>query len=124
MTTKKTPKTHYGPSPCGYGRFLAKTSSRRTQNPADVTCGACQRRIAHWGLQPRTDFPDLPTFNVVAGERYDAPHVGCTVSFRCPVCGRVNTHGRPGGTVGGGDGHRVAHCDCWSNGYVIREVTA
>lgn len=40
------------------------------------------------------------------------PHTGF-LSFKCPVCGRMNRHGR-------GEGHRASHCGCWPDGYILR----
>ncbi len=35
--------------------------------------------------------------------------------FRCPICGKTNTHTAEGG-------YRVSHCACWPRGYYIREA--
>ena len=36
------------------------------------------------------------------------------LTFNCPECGKKHTHGYR-------EGHRVAHCDNWENGYYLKE---
>jgi|VirMetMinimDraft_7_1064189.scaffolds.fasta_scaffold235801_2 hypothetical protein len=36
-------------------------------------------------------------------------------TFSCEKCGKKHIHGA-------GPGHRVAHCDGWDNGYILRKV--
>jgi len=125
MTSKKTPKrVHYRFAPCAHGRYLSQT--RRTDNIAEVTCLSCRRRIVMGGLRPRTNYPDVPTFEVHSEGRYQTfrGDWGTHLVFTCPCCGRENVHGGTYGKPGDGDGHRTSHCPCWPNGYVIREVTA
>jgi hypothetical protein len=52
----------------------------------------------------------LPSFST----EYDI--TAMQASFICPSCGNKNTHGTLGGF-----GHRVSHCKCWPDGYVILE---
>jgi hypothetical protein len=59
---------------------------------------------------------DIPTFVV---KRVRATN---TIQFVCPKCGRKNSHGGCG-SPGAGDGHRVSHCQCWPNGYYLKEAT-
>lgn len=47
---------------------------------------------------------------------------GCHLVFKCPKCKAINVHGGVYKQKGGGDGHRVEHCNCWPNGYYLREV--
>jgi hypothetical protein len=71
---------------------------------------------------------ELPVFEVRAKGRFlypasgKAPNVGCYLVFKCPNCGRVNSHGGTFGKKGGGDGHRCSHCPCWPSGYYIKET--
>lgn len=60
---------------------------------------------------------DIPTF---LAERIRGTN---TMRFVCPKCSKANTHGTCGKSVGGGDGHRVSHCECWPNGYYVKERT-
>lgn len=50
---------------------------------------------------------------------------GCAhyrLSFRCPICGQLNSHTISEPTQGAGDGERASACPCWSGiGYIIRE---
>jgi hypothetical protein len=93
--------------------------------PDEITCAACRRYVAKYGLQSRSKFPDCPTFDVRAEGKYftkESGLWGCSLIFRCPCCGRENVHGGLYGRPGAGDGHRVAHCQCWKSGYYIREI--
>ena len=74
----------------------------------------------------------LPIFDVTAVDgpfRYPKrsdgtrPKDGCQLLFKCPKCGRENNHGGVYKRKGEGDGHRVSHCNCWPNGYYIKEVS-
>jgi hypothetical protein len=56
----------------------------------------------------------IPTFEVTRRGR--------SLVFTCPRCGSENSHGACGPEVGAGNGHRVAHCRCWSGGYYIVEA--
>ena len=61
---------------------------------------------------------EVPTFEVVSedvGQRR-------SLVFVCPKCGKKNVHGGVHGVKGGGDGHRVSHCECWPNGYFLEEI--
>lgn len=116
---RSTPvKTHYRYAPCAHGRYFSH--AHLADSIEAVTCGACRLRYAKLGLQPITNYSHVPLFDVVAGTPYDNGR-GCHVVFHCPVCGRKNIHGRPGNQIGGGDGPRVSHCQCWGS-YIIREV--
>jgi hypothetical protein len=103
------PSVHYSP---GGAHVIPETLCRigtehpqRTSVMADVTCKRCLKVIRDLGLKPRHAFPAMPTF-----EAKRTPSGG--LAFRCPVCGWRNLHG---GTAG----HRVSHCGCWGEGYVI-----
>lgn len=54
----------------------------------------------------------IPTFKTKPAMAEGGRFSNTTVRFQCPKCGRWNHHGY-------GDGHRVAHCRCWPNGYYI-----
>jgi hypothetical protein len=122
-TTRNKLSVHH-PFGCGRGRY---GGYRQSLDPRDVTCRACLRYVLKHRLRPRSDFPDVPTFEVRAEGRYRTkengrPAWGCHLVFRCPVCGRENVHGGLYRRPGAGDGHRASHCDCWDHGYYIREV--
>lgn len=103
-------KTHYRPSArCGMA-LCRRLPGPVSEDPADVTCRDCLRAIERLGIRPRSEFPEVPTFEVQAVNAVN-------VMFRCPRCGKENWHGK-------GDGHRVAHCGCWPRGYVIVEAPA
>jgi hypothetical protein len=122
--SKHIPKrVHYRYRPCANGRYQAP--SRLATDLVHVTCMVCQRLVCMDGLRPRSNYPDMPTFEVHAEGRYQTLRGdwGTHLMFRCPVCGKENVHGGTYGKPGDGDGHRTSHCSCWSNGYVIREVT-
>ncbi len=119
-------KVHH-PKGCGRGRYGGYPESL---DPREVTCLVCRRYVEKHGLQPRSSFPDVPTFDVRPEGRFLYPRrsdgtreTGCHLVFRCPVCGQENNHGGLYGQPGAGDGHRVSHCPCWERGYYIREVT-
>jgi hypothetical protein len=123
MTRNQPKRIHYRYAPCAHGRYF--NPMRRTENMCDVTCLSCKRRFVSLDLRPRTNYADVPTFEVHAVGRYQTfrGDWGTHLVFRCPVCGQENVHGGTYGKPGDGDGHRTSHCSCWSNGYVIREVT-
>lgn len=120
-------RTHYKHG-CHFGRMAAayvfSTQAEQTQDIASVDCKDCLRIIKQFDLKPRSDFPDIPTFAAKAEGRYISTDgkEGCYLVFRCPVCGKENAHGGLFGDPGAGDGHRVAHCDCWEDGYYIEET--
>ncbi len=120
---RAVPRIHFARRPCGFcrGRFWAPM----TTNLADVTYRRCRSYIDRNGLRPRDEFPQVPTFDVLAvGKFRSAGSWGTHLVFACPVCGIVNRHGRTWGPdeFGSGDGGRVAHCQCWQHGYILREI--
>jgi len=54
----------------------------------------------------------IPTFTVKPAACSDNAKKAGQVSFICPICGKKNVHGAF-------DGHRVADCGCWKDGYFI-----
>ncbi len=78
-------KTHYihgcpkGRIPEGHG-YPPVTSEL-----SKVDCKNCLRQIAQRKLQPRSNFPEIPTFDVKVEDRY-------YYVFRCPVCRTKITH--------------------------------
>jgi hypothetical protein len=120
---RAVPRIHFARRPCGFcrGRFGALM----TTNLAGVTCRLCRAYIDRHGLRPRDEFPQVPTFDVLAvGKFRSAGSWGTHLEFTCPVCGILNRHGRAWGPdeFGSGDGGRVSHCGCWERGYRIREI--
>ncbi len=99
-------KTHFFTG-CSLGRHRGWGSRGGpvTNELNHVSCLACLNIIKKKGLRPRSDFPDVPTF--------DAEPWSHGLAFTCPCCGERNVHGQ-------GDGHRVSHCECWKRGYDIR----
>lgn len=122
-------KTHYIHG-CDKGKnsnFYGMGVGRVTSDLSQVDCKSCANIIKKHNLKPRDLFPEKPTFDVVAtGCWRNAPNeeAQCHLSFKCPVCGKINLHGGYFNKIGAADGERGAHCGCWKKGYFIREVTA
>jgi hypothetical protein len=118
-------KTHYihgcskGKHRSSYGWNIGEA----VNDMSKVDCKDCLNVITRKRLKPRDAFPDCPTFVVTAEGRWKAEgHPdGCHLVFNCPVCGRKIAHGGYFENVGGGDGLRSSHCNCWEKGYYIRE---
>jgi hypothetical protein len=126
---KESRKTHYIHG-CDRGRNKTLYGIRIgpvTSDLSEVDCKNCLKVIKKKNLQPRICFPEVPTFDVVAEGRYrnlGCPDSGCYLVFNCPVCGKKNIHGGYYGKIGEADGHRNPHCDCWEEGYYIREIAS
>lgn len=109
-------------------------SARVTGQLELVTCVQCKNIIAKHelhDLRDRSEFPAVPTFDVrPSAETYrlrvrdesGRRLVECHLTFRCPVCLKVNHHGGIIGQRGACGGHRSSHCPCWRDGYFIREI--
>lgn len=96
-----------------------------TREMSEVTCKVCLKRITRHNLRPKSEFPAIPTFDVVAEGWFSCGpgrKRGCHLVFRCPVCGQKISHGGWFKDLGAADGHRASHCNCWPKGYYIREV--
>lgn len=92
-----------------------------TRELKEVTCCKCIDLILKRKLKPRTDFSEVPIFEVVSKKRKNGMGT-CDLVFNCPCCGKKNFHSGEQGNVGAADGHRISHCSCWVDGYYIREV--
>jgi hypothetical protein len=106
-------KIHYNHLGCVRAKYCRVIN---TDDLATVTCKLCLKFIMKNNIRPRSDFPDIPTFDVTvtpAGQ----------LTFDCPLCGESHWHGR-GNRFGDGDGHRCSQCTtgCWPDGYNLREV--
>ena len=66
--------------------------------------------------QSNSEMAEIPTFDAKRTED------GVCLVFRCPKCGEKNVHGAVNANKGAGNGHRASHCQCWEQGYYIREV--
>lgn len=67
-------------------------------------------------------YQGLPLFQVRAERCFRVGDVlCCDLVFCCPKCGRENVHTGFYGRASVADGHRVAHCGCWPDGYYICE---
>lgn len=53
-----------------------------------------------------------PTFRCKPVRGEGNQYSDTTVQFKCPKCGKINSHGH-------GNGHRVSHCPCWPEGYEL-----
>jgi hypothetical protein len=120
-------KTHYKHG-CSLGRWSeihANDTGPVVKTIEEVTCKNCISVIRKRGLKNRSEFPEIPTFEVIASGRFKYPRgkTGCHLSFTCPACGSKNSHGGEYEKIGEGDGHRVSHCGCWKKGYFIKEVS-
>jgi len=103
------------------GRHGRKTSEIMDE----VTCKFCLDKIKKYKLVPKSGFPEIPTFEVKAQGYYknsEDSKPRCHLVFRCPVCGKENSHGGYYNEKGAADGHRSSHCQCWPHGYNIKEV--
>ena len=111
---------------CVRGRYATVYSDTKlSESRTEVTCKICLDFLSKHNLRDRSEFEEIPTFDVVAsGDFYYAgsSNRGCHLTFDCPVCGKINSHGGEYGILGGGDGHRCSHCECWKDGYYIHEV--
>ena len=118
-------KTHYKYG-CYIGQWGITPSLMHIEATDDmnkVTCGSCLNIIRKKNLQPRSNFPERPTFDVVAEGHWKYKDIdSCHLVFNCPVCGMKIRHGGRYGQLGKADGHRVAHCQCWEHGYYIHEI--
>jgi hypothetical protein len=114
--------THYKHG-CNIGRY-GQDEERKTDNLNSVTCKKCLGIIRAKGLKARSDFDEVPTFDVKPEGRFKhrGADDGCSLVFQCPVCGVKISHGGYYGQPGKADGHRASHCQCWEHGYFIREV--
>jgi hypothetical protein len=98
---------------------------KTSDNIDEVTCKFCLDKIKKYELVAKSGFPKIPTFEVKAEGYYknrEDSNPGCHLMFRCPVCGKENVHGGYYNEKGVADGHRASHCQCWPNGYNIKEV--
>lgn len=114
-----------------YARIDCRIGSPTTNDKSQVTCGICLRRLAKLVLIPGPiEYRDgIPVFACEPKGRWRNPLMsdgtrlpdGCYLVFTCPLCGTQLAHGGIYGKPGDGDGHRSAHCNCWPNGYYLRE---
>lgn len=95
-----------------------------TDDLQKVDCKYCLKIIKDKKLQPRSSFPEVPTFDVVAHGywKHKEGEAQCYLTFTCPVCGQVNVHGGLYGKIGAADGPITSPCNCWEKDYYIREV--
>jgi hypothetical protein len=87
---------------CPAAYFAEFRNFTYTDDHSKVTCLLCKKQIRLHNLKNRSEFEKIP--------RIKAKRWGDLAIVFCPVCGRKNIHGWK-------NGHRIAHCNCWEDGY-------